>query len=142
MITAQQLLCQRQQPIWSIEKGSTVYDAIKEMEKRGVGALLVMEDERLIGIISERDYTRKIVLMDRSSKTTLVKEIMSTNVISVQQNESMNECMRQMYDHAIRHLPVLEGNTVVGMLSIKDVLGGLLSEKEDLIHQLENYIHS
>lgn len=142
MITAKMLLKSQENNVWSISPDNTVFEAIKEMENRGVGALLVMQSEKLIGIISERDYTRKIILNDLSSKDTKVSAIMVTNVICVKDSDAIEDCMRLMYKHNFRHLPVLEGETVIGMLSIKDVLGGLLHEKEDLIHQLENYINS
>ena len=142
MVTAKHLLLTRKNHIWSISPDTSVFEAIKEMEKRGVGALLVMEDEHLVGILSERDYTRKIILKDLSSKEVEVARIMVKDVICVQHNQSIEECMKLMYDHAFRHLPVLEGEKVIGMLAIKDVLGGLLHEKDDLIHQLENYINS
>lgn len=140
MITAKQLLQKRTNDIWSITPDATVFEAVKEMEKRSVGALLVMEGEELAGILSERDYTRKIILNDLSSKKVLVSKIMVRDVICVDHSQSIEECMKLMYSHNFRHLPALENGKVIGMLTIKDVLGGLLNEKDDLIHQLESYI--
>ncbi|MFK8066780.1 MAG: CBS domain-containing protein [Gammaproteobacteria bacterium] len=143
MNTALQILNKRDdRRIWSIKPDATVYEAIAEMDKRSVGALLVMDEDRLFGIISERDYTRKIVLKQKSSRTTKVSDIMTQNVYCVQKEESIDKCMRIMHEHAFRHLPILDGETVIGMLTVKDVLGILLCEKDELIHQLENYINS
>ncbi len=143
MNTAQQVLNSRDDHrIWSIKPDATVYEAIAEMDNRSVGALLVMEGEQLLGIISERDYTRKIVLKQKSSRTTKVLDIMTQDIFCAQKEESIDKCMRLMHKHAFRHLPILDGKTVIGMLTVKDVLGSLLSEKDELIHQLENYINS
>jgi CBS domain-containing protein len=139
-ITVKQLLQKRSNEICSIAPDAAVFEALKEMEKHSVGALLVMEGEELVGILSERDYTRKIILKDRSSKKALVSEIMIKNPICIDHNQSIEECMKLMYSHNFRHLPALEDGKVIGLLTIKDVLGGILNEKEELIHQLENYI--
>lgn len=140
MITVQHLLREKGSSVWSIGPEATVYEAVEMMAEKGVGALLVMEWNRLMGIISERDYTRKIVLKDRSSRDTKVKEIMTTKVFHVTPDESVDECMVLMAHHRFRHLPVLEGDRVVGMLSIRDILNSVISEKQLLIEQLENYI--
>ena len=141
MNTAQQILDSRHNSrMWSVTPDIMVFDAIKEMDRHGVGALLVMDGEQLAGIISERDYTRKIALKDKSSHSTKVSNIMTRDVFTVQKEESVDNCMRNMHDKGFRHLPILDGENVIGMLSIKDVLGALLSEKDELIHQLEHYI--
>lgn len=140
MITVQHLLQEKGSSVWSIGPEATVYEAVEMMAEKGVGALLVMEWTRLVGIISERDYTRKIVLKDRASRDTKVKEIMTAKVFHVTPDESIDECMVLMAHHRFRHLPVLEGDRVVGMLSIRDVLNSVISEKQLLIQQLENYI--
>ncbi len=141
MNTAQQILDSRHNNrMWSITPSVMVFDAIKEMDKHGVGALLVLEEDRLAGIISERDYTRKIALKDKSSHSTKVSDIMTQDVFTVQKDETIDNCMRHMHDKGFRHLPIMDGEKVVGMLSIKDVLGAMLSEKDELINQLEHYI--
>ncbi len=141
MNTARQILDSRHNNrMWFVTPDIMVFDAIKEMDKHGVGALLVLEENRLAGIISERDYTRKIALKDKSSHTTKVSEIMTREVFTVQKEESIDNCMRYMHDKGFRHLPIMDGENVIGMLSIKDVLGAMLSEKDELINQLEHYI--
>ena len=141
MNTAQQILDNRHNNrMWSTTSDVMVFDAIKEMDVHGVGALLVLDGEQLSGIISERDYTRKIALKDKSSHSTKVSEIMTRDVFTVQKEESVDSCMRYMHDKGFRHLPILDGEKVIGMLSIKDVLGAMLSEKDELINQLEHYI--
>lgn len=139
-MTARQILSEKGYKIFSVSPDDLVIDAIRLMSEAQVGALLVMENDQMAGIISERDYTRKIVLNDRSSKTTKVSEIMTTNVISVSPHQSIEECMVAMSDNHIRHLPVVENNKPIGVLSVMDVVKCLISEKEFIIEQLENYI--
>jgi signal-transduction protein with cAMP-binding, CBS, and nucleotidyltransferase domain len=110
------------------------------MGEAGIGALLVMEDGRLAGIFSERDYTRKIVLMNRSSKDTRVSEIMTSKVLYMTADQTADDCMAVMSKHHIRHLPVVENGKPIGMLSVMDVMRNVLMEKEFIISQLENYI--
>ena len=126
--------------IWSIDPGQTVFEAIKLMAHKNIGALLVMSGEKLVGVLSERDYTRKIALRGKSSKDTLVREIISTPVISVTPNHSIEECMRLMTDHRIRHLPVLDGEKVVGVVSIGDLVNWIISTQNATIRQMEEYI--
>ncbi|HTT08082.1 MAG TPA: CBS domain-containing protein [Gammaproteobacteria bacterium] len=140
MITVQHLLQEKGSSVWSIGPEATVYEAVATMADKGIGALLVMEWNRLMGIISERDYTRKIVLKERSSKDTRVKDIMTTNVMHVTPDESVDNCMLLMARHRFRHLPVVDGDRVVGMLSIRDIMNSVIAEKQLLIEQLENYI--
>ena len=110
------------------------------MGDAGIGALLIMEDDKLAGIFSERDYTRKIVLMNRSSKETRVNEIMTTKVLYMTPDQTADDCMAVMSKHHIRHLPVVENDKPIGMLSVMDVMRNVLMEKEFIISQLENYI--
>ena len=128
--------------IWTIEPGATVYDAISEMANKQIGALVVLEDKKVIGIITERDYARKVILQDKSSKDTLVREIMTDRVIYVKPDQKIEDCMALMTKKQIRHLPVLDGDRLVGMISIGDVVKTLISEKEFLIDQLTRYISS
>jgi len=141
MVTVQQILRDKGFDVWSIGPDSTVFEAVQMMADRKVGALPVVDwASNMVGIISERDYTRKIVLMDRSSRGTKVREIMTPDVFSVEPDRSVDECMMLMSNHRIRHLPVTEGGRVVGMLSIGDILKTIIAEKQLLIEQLENYI--
>ena len=128
--------------IWTIEPGATVYDAILEMANKQIGALVVSEDKKVIGIITERDYARKVILKDKSSKDTLVREIMTERVIYVKPDQKIEDCMALMTKKHIRHLPVLDGDRLVGMISIGDVVKTLISKKEFLIDQLTRYISS
>lgn len=140
MVTVRQVMREKGEDVWSVSPDATVFEAIQVMAEKGVGALLVMEWSRLVGIISERDYTRKIVLKDRSSRATKVRDIMTQKVIHVTPDTSIDECMILMSDNRIRHLPVLDGDRVVGVMSVKDVLHNIISEKQSLIQQLESYI--
>ena len=126
--------------VWVIEPTASVYDAIAQMADKQIGALLVTEKSKVIGIITERDYARKVVLSGKSSKNTSVSEIMTERVIFVQPEQPIEECMTLMTENRIRHLPVLENGKLIGMVSIGDIVKAVISEKDLLIDQLSNYI--
>ena len=138
--TIRELMKRKSQEIWSINPESSVYRAIELMADKHIGALLVMEGDKLVGIISERDYARKVILKGRSSKDTQVHEIMTTPVIFVQPQQSVDECMRIMTDNRIRHLPVLENEKVTGIVSIGDLVNWIMSAQDHTIQQLQNYV--
>ena len=134
------ILDSRSGEIWSVSSDQSVLDAIKLMAEKGVGALLVMDDGRLEGIVSERDYARKVVLEDRSSRDTSVSAIMTPNPVTITRENDINECMALMTDKHFRHLPVVEGEIVVGMISIGDLVKAVIKEQQFTIDQLEHYI--
>lgn len=140
MKTVSQLLQQKGYNIWSIAPDVTVYDALELMADKNIGAVLVMDGENLVGILSERDYARKVILKARFSRDTLVREIMTEKVVCVRPDQSVEECMALMTAKRIRHLPVTEGNKVIGVISIGDAVKAVISEQEFIIEQLENYI--
>ena len=126
--------------VWSIPPDATVFDALSLMAEKNVGAVLVMDASLLVGILSERDYARKIILRGKASHDTRVREIMTENVVCVRPGQTTEECMALMTDKRIRHLPVIEGTKVMGVVSIGDVVKAVISEKDFVIEQLENYI--
>jgi len=134
------LLGAKGRDIWAVRPDSTVYEAIEEMAEKGVGALLVMDDKELVGIISERDYARKVILKGKSSREIEVREIMSHPVIYVTPEFTIEQTMALMTGKRIRHLPVMVEETVVGVISIGDVIRGIIQEKEFHIQQLTAYI--
>lgn len=135
-----QLLDKKGNEVYSISADITVFEAITLMSVHEVGALMVMENDKLVGIISERDYTRKVILKNRSSKSTSVREIMTSKIICVTPENSIEECMLLMAKHRIRHLPVIENDKVAGILTVMDAVKTTISEKEFIIEQLEHYI--
>jgi len=143
MKTARQVLeSKSSQVIYSIPPGATVYAALQLMADKGIGAVLVMEHGKILGILSERDYARKVILMQRTSRETLVRDIMTSAVIYVRASQSTDECMALMTRHRMRHLPVLDDNDeLLGMLSIGDLVKDIISEQQFIIEQLEHYIH-
>jgi len=142
MAIVAQLLDHKPKAIYSVVPDAPVLEAIRLMAEHSVGALLVMRSERLEGIVSERDYARKVILMGRSSSDTPVSQIMTTSVITVEPGFSAQQCMQLMTDRRVRHLPVVAGGRVLGMLSIGDLVRAVLAEQAQTIEQLEHYIHS
>jgi CBS domain-containing protein len=138
--TISEILNQKGKHAWSISPEATVFEAIQLMADKNVGALLVTTGDKLVGIISERDYTRKVALKGKSSKQTAVKEILSGQVIHVSPEHTVEECMRLMTDRRIRHLPVLEAERVVGVVSIGDLVNWIISAQTTTISQLQTYI--
>lgn len=136
-----EMLDEKGYDVWSIDKGACVFDAIKLMAKKEIGALVVMDGERVAGILSERDYTRKVILMGRTSQQTLIEEIMTREVVSVRPGETVKECMTLMTDRRIRHLPVMDEGRLVGMLSIGDLVKAIIADQQFTIEQLEGYIN-
>ncbi len=126
---------------WSLTPDATVYEALDQMAQKGVGALLVMEGEQLLGIVSERDYARKVILKGKSSREIQVREIMSHPVVCARPELTVEETMAIMTEKRVRHLPVVVEERVVGVISIGDVVRGIIDDREFTIHQLTNYIH-
>ena len=143
MKTAAQILKSKpDQTVHTMGPTASVFEAVRLMADKNIGALVVVEGDKVVGIVSERDYARKVVLMSRSSKDTLLSDIMSSPVMHVHPGQTSEECMALMTDKHIRHLPVLDEAKLIGILSIGDVVKAVISEKEFLISQLENYISS
>lgn len=142
MITVRHLLDRKGRALFAIAPQDPVLEAIRMMADHHVGALLVMRGTELLGILSERDYARKVVLLGRSSADTPVSTIMSSPVVTVSPEHSVQDCMRLMTERRIRHLPVLDGGRVAGMVSIGDLVKAVIEEQQQTIEQLESYIHS
>jgi IMP dehydrogenase len=140
MNTAANILEQKGPEIWSVSPSDSVYEALQLMAAKGIGAVVVMDGASLVGILSERDYARKVILADRSSKETRVEEIMTSRVVVVSPEHTSEGCMALMTDKRIRHLPVVDGDQLIGLISIGDVVRATISEKEFIIDQLERYI--
>ena len=141
MRTVRQLLEAKPAEIIAIGPDAPVYDAIRLMAERSIGALLVMENETLLGIFSERDYARKVVLQGKTSAATPIRDIMTAKVVFARPSSSIDECMALMSERRIRHLPVMDSNVVVGVLSITDLVRAQIAEQQFVIEQLEHYIH-
>lgn len=143
MHTLQQILKQKENDdIWSVPPTNTVFEAIQVMADKRAGALLVMDGTKLEGVISERDYAREVIIKGRSSKKTLVSEIMSSNVITVAPTDSVQNALEVMTEHHIRHLPIVDNTTVVGVVSIGDLVKDVISMQQSTIEQLESYIRT
>ena len=140
--TVRDLLAKKGSTVWSVDPDCTVFAALQTMAERNIGAVLVLEGERPVGILSERDYARQVILKGKTSKDTPVREIMTHAVVCVRPEQTIEDCMQLMTDKHIRHLPVAVGDAVVGVLSIGDVVKALLEEKQFRIEQLEGYITS
>lgn len=140
MQTIRQLLDEKGHQVWSVNAGATVYDALRLMAEKGIGALLVMRGGHVVGVLSERDYARKVILEGRNSRDTLVADIMSTSVLHVLPGQTVAEAMAVMTAHRVRHLPVLEQGRLLGIISIGDLVKAIIAEQEFVIGQLENYI--
>lgn len=141
MTTVQQLLDQKGRKIWSIHPDATVFDAIAEMAEKDIGSLVVMDGEKLVGIITERHYARNVVLKGKTSPTTPVRDIMERHIIVARPDQSVDQCMALMSEKRVRHLPVLEGEKPIGMVSIGDLVKSTVGDQKFMIDQLEHYIH-
>jgi CBS domain-containing protein len=137
MITVRHLLEGKGKEIWSVTPDTSVLDALRLMDAKGIGAVVVMEDDRLVGIMSERDYARKVILRGKNSKDTTVREIMTQKVFTVHPDQTIDECMDQMTDRSIRHLPVVLDDRVIGVISIKDVLRAIVYRQREMLKQTE-----
>jgi CBS domain-containing protein len=126
--------------VHAIEPTASVFDAVKLMAEKNIGALLVMERDRIVGVLTERDYARKVVLLARSSKDTRLSDVMTSAVIYVSPSQTSEECMALMTENRVRHLPVMDGGKLVGLISIGDIVKGIISEQSFIIEQLQHYI--
>jgi len=140
MKTVRDILRDKGHNVWSIAPDATVLAALELMAEKNVGAVLVLDGDRLVGIISERDYARKVILLGKSSKDTLVSEIMTSRVLYVGADQTIQECMALMTEKRIRHLPVIEGDRVTGVVTIGDIGRAIISDQQFMLAQLEHYI--
>jgi CBS domain-containing protein len=141
MTTVRQLLREKGDMVFSVSPNDTVSEALRRMAEKNVGALIVMDGESLLGIISERDYARKVFLQGRASPTTRVQDIMSTKILYADPTQAVEECMAIMTAKKVRHLPVLEGERLIGVISIGDLVKSIISDQKFMIDQLEHYLH-
>ena len=142
MKTVRDILMVKGRDVWTVDLDATVFEALSRMAEKEIGALMVMDGPRLVGIISERDYARKIVLLGRTSPNTLVKEIMTSHVVYTQLEQSIEECMALVTEKRIRHLPVIDEGKLVGVISIGDLVKSIISDQKFIIEQLVRYITS
>ena len=140
MGTVRNLLEKKGNAVYSVSPDSSVYDALEELEEKNLGGLVVVENGKLIGVFTERDYARKVILKGRSSKETIVRDIMSSRPIFVNPDNTIDDCMQLMSDKHIRHLPVLENDKLIGVISISDIVRYIFNEKDFIIQNLEHYI--
>ena len=138
--TIKDILSYKGSTVWTISPYATVFEAIKLMADKNIGAVLVTEKDRLLGVLTERDYTRKVALRGKTSKQLCVKDILSEQIIHVTSENTVEECMRLMTTHRVRHLPVLRGPEIIGIVSIGDLVNWIISVQNHTIHQLETYI--
>ena len=138
--TIEKILCRKSGEIWSITPDAAVYDAIALMAEKNVGALLVMENDRLVGIVSERDYSRKVMLRGKTSRTSTVREIMTTELTTAHPRETVEDCLRFMTEKRIRHLPVVADGSLRGVISIGDLVKEVISSQSATLDQLRDYI--
>jgi CBS domain-containing protein len=141
MTTVRQLLDQKGRKIWSIHPDATVFDAVAEMAEKDIGSLAVMDGDKLVGIITERHYARNVVLKGKTSPATPVRDIMESRVIIARPEQSVDQCMALMSEKRVRHLPVLEGEKQIGIISIGDLVKSIIGDQKFMIDQLEHYIH-
>ena len=141
MKTVNEILAKKGNDIWSVAPTDTVFDSLKLMADKQIGALLVMDGEKLAGIVTERDYARKVALEGRSSRESKVQDIMSENVLCVTPDKSVQDCMAMMSDKRARHLPVVEGHKVIGIVSIGDLVKSIINEQQHEIESLQYYIN-
>ncbi len=134
------LLKNRDSSVFQVEPSATVFEALQLLSNYGVGAMIVMEKGKLVGIVSERDYTRKVALQGKNSKETKVADIMTSEIVSVTPQTGIRDCMTLMSQKKIRHLPVVDGTTVMGMISIRDIMDDIIADHEETISQLTTYI--
>jgi CBS domain-containing protein len=142
MKTVRDILEVKGRDVWRIAPGATVFDALQLMAEKEIGALVVMDGERVLGIVSERDYARKVILSGRASPTTAVAEIMTSPVVFTHPGQSIEECMALVTDMRVRHLPVIEAGKLVGLISIGDLVKSIIADQRFIIEQLERYISS
>ena len=142
MTTLKMLLKGKGHDVWSVHPDDTVLDAIKMLAEKDIGALIVIKDDKPVGIFTERDYARNVYLKGKSSLDTAVRDVMVTPVICVKPDQSVNECMALMTEKRFRHLPVMNGDELVGMVSIGDLVKSVIAEQQFTIEQMEQYIHS
>ena len=140
MITVADILKSKGREVWTITPETIVFDALKTMAEKNVGALVVLDKTEVVGILSERDYARKVILHGKSSKALKVTEIMSANVYSVNPEQNIEDCMTLFTNKRVRHLPVLQNNQLIGIISIGDVVKAIIADQESTIKHLENYI--
>ena len=141
MTTLKMLLKDKGRDVWSVQPDNTVLDAIKLLAEKDIGALLVLKDDKPVGIFTERDYARSVYLKGKSSLDTLVRDVMVSPVICVKPDQSVNECMALMTTKRFRHLPVMDGDELIGMVSIGDLVKSVIAEQQFTIEQMEHYIH-
>jgi CBS domain-containing protein len=140
METVRSILQRKGRDVWSVAPGATVFEALELMAAKNIGAVLVLDGGRLLGIMSERDYARKVILLGKTSKDTPVSEIMTSRVVYISADLTIQECMALMTEKRIRHLPVLEGDRVIGVVTIGDVGRAIISDQQYMLEQLEHYI--